>query len=1005
MIGQRPPIDLDAVRARLSSARGPEYWRGLEEIAATEEFRDFLAHEFPENAEQWGADAVSRRRFLQLMSASLALAGLSACTRQPEEKIVPYIEQPEEIVPGRPLFFATALPWRGHAMPVLVESHMGRPTKIEGNPQHPSFPAGGTDAFMQASVLNLYDPDRAQVVTHAGTIASWEAFVAALGPVLAAQRASGGAGFRLLTGTVTSPTLGAQIQALLADFPSARWHRWDGIPSDASRAAARAAFGRDVAYRFRFDRARVVLSLDSDFLCGDPGSVRYAADFASGRRIRRDRMELSRLYAAECTPTLAGAAADHRLGIRPSVVPALAAAVAAAVGAGGAGAAALPADAASGLPAGARKFAAAAAKDLAAHRGASLVVAGDGQPAEVHALAHAINRALGGAGTTVEYTEPVEVDPVVQLDSLKDLVGEMNAGHVELLVVFGGNPVFTAPADWNFRQALMKVRTAVRLGFWEDETSEWCRWNVPMTHALETWSDARAFDGTVTIAQPLIAPLYQGKSEHELVAALAGDPDRTSHDIVKEYWSGRHAGGDFDAFWRKSIHDGFVAGTALAPLTPPASGSVAAPPAAAESGGLEVIFRPDATIWDGEWANNGWLQELPKPLTRLTWDNAALVSPATASRLGIASEDVVSVSAGGRSVKAPVLVLPGQPDDTVTLPLGYGRRRTGSVGRETGFDAFSLRTSGALWSVSGAAVTKTGASYRLASTQLHNTMDGRNLVRAATLGRFRGDPEFAKKLGENPERNDSLYPAFPTELPGSEPAWGMAIDLNTCIGCAACVVACQSENNSPVVGKEQVLRGHEMHWLRIDRYYQGGLENPKTYFEPVLCMHCEKAPCEIVCPVGATVHSPEGLNEMIYNRCVGTRYCSNNCPYKVRRFNFLQYSDTKTPSLRLQKNPDVTVRSRGVMEKCSYCVQRISTARIEAEKKNAPIRDGDVKTACQQACPAGAIVFGNIHDRTSRVAAMKAEPLEYGLLADLNTRPRTTYLAKVWNPNPELGSE
>ncbi|HET9795511.1 MAG TPA: TAT-variant-translocated molybdopterin oxidoreductase [Thermoanaerobaculia bacterium] len=994
-MSERPPIDLDAVRAKLAASAGPEYWRGLEELAETPEFQDLLAHEFPENAEQWGADPVSRRRFLQLMSASLALAGLAACTRQPEEKIVPYIDQPEEIVPGKPLFFATAVPWRGYAMPVVVESHMGRPTKIEGNPGHPAVPAGGTDAFTQASILNLYDPDRAQVVKHAGTIASWESFVAALAPLLDAQRASRGAGFRLLTGTVTSPTLGAQIQALLSAMPAAKWHRWDGIPGDAARAGARSAFGRDVASRYRFDRARVVLSLDSDFLCGDPGSVRYAADFASGRHARRDRADLSRLYAVEATPSLAGAAADHRLAARPAVVGGIAAAVAAAVGAGGAGAAGLPPEAA--------KFAAAAAKDLAAHRGASLVVAGEGQPPEVHALVHAINGALGNAGTTVEYTDPVEVDPVVQLDSLRDLVGEMNAGHVQLLVILGGNPVFTAPADLDFRKALTKVPSAVRLGFWEDETSEWCRWNVPMTHALETWTDLRAFDGTITIVQPLIAPLYQGKSEHELLSALAGDPDRTSHDIVKDSWSGRHAGADFDGFWRKSLHDGFVAETALPAIVVSASARPAAAAAAPPPSGLDVVFRPDPTIWDGEWANNGWMQELPKPLTRLTWDNAILVSPATAARLGVASEDAVSVSAEGRSVRGPVLVLPGHPDDALTLHLGYGRRRTGTVGRGAGFDAFALRGSEALWTLSGASVAKTGGTWRLASIQLHNTMDGRHLVRAATVEKFRADPEFAKRLAEDPEKSDSLYPAFPTELPGKDPAWGMAIDLNTCIGCAACVVACQAENNSPVVGKDQVLRGHEMHWLRIDRYYQGGLENPKTYFEPVACMHCEKAPCEVVCPVGATVHSPEGLNEMIYNRCVGTRYCSNNCPYKVRRFNFLQYSDAKTPSLRLQKNPDVTVRSRGVMEKCSYCVQRISSARIEAEKTNAPIRDGAIQTACQQACPAGAIVFGNVHDRESRVAAMKAEPLSYGLLTELNTRPRTTYLAKIWNPNPELG--
>ena len=995
------PLDLDAARARLAAKSGPEYWRGLEELASTGEFRDFLAHEFPENADQWGGSGVDRRRFLQLMSASLALAGLAACTRQPEEKIVPYIDQPEDLVAGKPLFYASALSWRGYAAPVVVESHMGRPTKIEGNPEHPAFPAGGTDTFMQASILNLYDPDRAQVVKHEGTIASWEAFVAVTGPLLEMQKRAGGAGLRILTPPVTSPTLADQIRKLLAMYPSARWHRWEATSRDAVRAGAIAAFGRPTSLRYRLDRAKVIVALDSEFLCGEPASVRYAADFASGRRIRKARMELSRLYAAECTPGLVGAAADHRVAVRPSLVPALARAIAAAAGvSGGGGNAALPEPL--------RRFAESAGRDLAGSRGASLVVVGEGQPAEVHALAHAVNRALGASGATIEYTDPVEADPVLDLDSLKALVDDLNAGEIELLVIVGGNPVYDAPADLDFRSALRKARTSARLGYWEDETSEWCHWNLPMTHPLETWSDPRAFDGTVTIAQPLIAPLYQGKSELELVAALSGEPDRTSHDIVREYWSAKRSEGDFETFWKKSVHDGWVADTALAPREGGGGSSsvaAAATSTAATDSALEIVFRPDPTIWDGAWANNGWMQELPKPLSRLTWDNAAFVSPATATNLGVGDEDTVTLALGGRTVRAPVFVLPGQADGTVAVHLGYGRRRTGTVGRGTGFDAGALRTSGALASAAGLVVTRAGGRWRLASTQLHQTMDGRNLVRAAVLERFRRDPDFAKALGENPEKSDSLYPTFPNELRGARPAWGMAIDLNTCIGCAACVVACQAENNSPVVGKEQVTRGREMHWLRIDRYYQGGLENPKTYFEPVLCMHCEKAPCEVVCPVGATVHSTEGLNEMIYNRCVGTRYCSNNCPYKVRRFNFLQFSDAKTPSLKLLRNPNVTVRSRGVMEKCTYCVQRISAARIEAEKAERPIRDGEIRTACQQACPAGAIVFGDVHDPDSNVSKTKAEPLEYGLLTDLNTRPRTTYLAKIWNPNPELGGE
>ncbi len=653
-MNERRPIDLDAARAKLSAAGGPEYWRGLEELAETDEFRDLLAREFPENAEQWAADPVSRRRFLQLMSASLALAGLAACTRQPEEKIVPYIDQPEEIVPGKaPLLRdGRALARPRDARP-RGEPH-GPTDEDRGKPAAPVVSRGGTDLFMQASILNLYDPDRAQVVKHEGTIASWESFVAALAPLLAAQRASGGAGLRLLSGAVTSPTLGAQIQSLLAAMPAARWHRWDAIPGDARRVFARTAFGRDVACRFRFDRARVILSLDADFLCGDAGSVRYAADFASGRRARRDRSDLSRVYVVESTPSLVGASADHRLAARPAVVGAVAAAVAAAVGAGGGGAPDLSPEAA--------KFAAAVAKELSAHRGASAVVAGEGQPPEVHALAHAINRALGNVGTTVDYTEPVEVDPVVQLDSLKDLVGEMNAGRVQLLVILGGNPVFTAPADLDFRSALRKVPGTVRLGLWEDETSEWCRWNVPLTHALESWSDSRAFDGTITIGQPLIAPLYQAKSEHELLAALSGAPDRTSHDVVKEYWRAAARRGRFRRVLAQ-VAPRRVRRRYGAPRDRRSGGGTggALRRFRGSGSGLDVIFRPDPTIWDGEWANNGWMQELPKPLTRLTWDNAILVSPATAARLGIAPQDVVSVA--GRDDRSAVRCRssPGSP--------------------------------------------------------------------------------------------------------------------------------------------------------------------------------------------------------------------------------------------------------------------------------------------------------------------------------------------------------
>jgi MoCo/4Fe-4S cofactor protein with predicted Tat translocation signal len=1002
-------IDLRAIRARLESAQGRDYWRSLEEVGGTPEFQDYLAHEFPENADTW-TDPVSRRSFLQLMGASFALAGLAACGRQPIEMIVPYVDQPENLVPGKPLFYATAFTHRGYGLGVLAESHMGRPTKIEGNPQHPAS-LGATDALAQASVLTLYDPDRSQVVRGQGLIGTWDGFVNAATVALAERRLHKGEGLRLLTGTVTSPTLAAQIATLLEQYPAARWHQYEAVSRDAVRAGARLAFGADLEVRYDFTRADVILTLDSDPLFEAPGSVRYARDFAERRRVRKGgTASMNRLYAVESSPTITGAMADHRLPLRAGRIEAVARAVAAGLGVAGAAAAA----AAAGGPfaPGEQRFIDAVTRDLRAHRGAAVVVPGETQPPVVHVLAHLINQVLDGAGRTVLYTDPVEARPLDQTASLRELADDMQAGRVAMLVIAGGNPAYDAPADLDFAGRLAQVPLRVHLGLYEDETSELCHWHLPETHPLETWSDVRAYDGTVTIQQPLIAPLYDARSAHQLLGALLARADKSSHDEVKEYWSRRHGRKDtFEAFWRTSVHDGVVAGTALAPRTvtvrdgalararaarPAAVGGAASEAAAAA--GLEVLFRPDPTIGDGRYANNGWLQELPKPLTKLTWDNAALLSPTTAERLALQTGDVVELRRAGRKVKAPVFILPGHADEAVTVHLGYGRRRTGRVGSGAGFDAYRLRTSEAPGFSGGLELRKTGATQALATTQHHQSMEGRRLLRVGTLQEFRHDPGFALEAGHDPDPALTLHPPYTTD----GPSWGMAIDLGACIGCNACVASCQAENNSPIVGRDQVLRGREMHWIRIDRYYNGDLDNPGTYHEPVLCMHCQNAPCEPVCPVGATVHSTDGLNQMIYNRCVGTRYCSNNCPYKVRRFNFLQYSDVTTPSRKLGYNPDVTVRNRGVMEKCSYCVQRISGARITAEKESRDIRDGEVVTACQAACPTQAIVFGNVNDPKSRVSQEKAQPLNYGLLTELNTRPRTTYLARLRNPNPEL---
>ncbi len=984
--GSGKPLDLAEVRARLSEERGPRYWRCLEELAESSEFVDLLQREFPRHATEW-PEGVSRRHFLHLMGASLALAGLSACTRQPTETIVPYVRQPEEIVPGKPLYFATAMTLGAAALPVLVESHMGRPTKIEGNPEHPAS-LGATDLFAQASVLTLYDPDRSQVLTHLDEVRPWTAFLGAIRSQLAIQKTTQGAGLRILTETVTSPTLAAQLEALLAAFPRAKWHQYEPVNRDSARAGARMAFGQYADAQYRLENADVIVSLDADFLAsGYPGFVRYAREFARRRKLVEGNKTMNRLYAVESTPTTAGAVADHRLPLSASEVENFAWSLAAALG--------LPAGAAPpGLP-----WVKAVAADLQQHRGSSLVIPGEQQSPAVHALAHAINQALGNVGRTVFYTDPAEARPVEQNESLRELVATMKAGQVEMLVILGGNPAFNAPADVEFSQHLAKVGVRVHLGLYHDETAALCHWHVPEAHYLESWSDARASDGTVSIVQPLIAPLYGGKSAHEVLAAFSEQPDQSGYDIVRAHWRKQRPAADFELAWRQWLHDGWVPGTALAEKALTARLPDPPPAAPAASPSLELIFRPDPSVYDGRFANNGWLQELPRPLTKLTWDNAALVGPAFAEQRRLKNGDLVELEADGRKMTAPVWIMPGHPSNAVTVTLGYGRRRAGRVAAGAGFDAYVCRSSRAPWRVPGVKLTPLGRNYALTATHGHHSMEGRQPVIAATLGEFSANPDFVHQRHHEPGPEMTLYP--PHKYEGN--AWAMSIDLNSCVGCNACVVACQAENNIPVVGREQVAMGREMHWIRIDRYYQGGLDDPQTFFQPLPCMQCENAPCEPVCPVQATVHSSEGLNDMVYNRCVGTRYCANNCPYKVRRFNFLLFADFETASLKLGRNPDVSVRSRGVMEKCTYCVQRINQARIGAEREGRPVREGDILTACQQACPADAIVFGNQNDKTSRVARLKAESRNYSLLAELNTRPRTTYLAAVRNPNPQLG--
>jgi molybdopterin-containing oxidoreductase family iron-sulfur binding subunit len=1041
---------------------GKQYWRSLEELADSPVFKEFVAREYPQHAEEWN-DPIERRTFIKLMGASMALAGLSGCVFQPPEKIVPYIKQPEEEVPGKALFFATAAPLFGASTPVLVRSNEGRPTKIEGNPDHPNNrpsdvsadvrvqdPRGfsATDIFTQASILGLYDPDRSQTLTYREDIRTWTSFVGEMRTALDEQRSKQGAGIRFLTETVISPTLGAQIKEVLQALPQARWHQYEPVNNDNARAGAVMALGQPVNITYRFDLADRVLSLDSDFLSVLPGSIRHAHDFMVKRRAIEEKKEMNRLYVVETTPSNTGAKADHEWCVKPSEFEGIARALAA--GSGG------------------PEWVAAVAKDLQQHKGSSIVIAGAQQSPVIHAIAHAMNSALGNIGKTVFYSDPLEVNPVDQRASLQDLINDIDAEKVELLVIIGGNPVYNTPGDLklNWTRLNKPKMKRVHLSLYKDETSQLCHWHIPQAHYLESWGDTRSYDGTVTIMQPLIEPLYDGKSPYELLAVFSEQYDRKPLEIVKAYWQQHWTGGvsqeqsagagaaagaraaqpaasptqnstsqpasvDFESWWRKTIHDGFVSNSALPSQTLTVQtgwANQAQTTTQAAAGGFEVIFRPDPSIYDGRFANNGWLQELPKPLTKITWDNVALVSPNTAQQL-IGTRDnggaihgrehyvpnIDLIDQNGNKVTAPVWIMPGHADGVITIFLGFGREFHGHVamggtGGPVGYNAYTIRTSYEPWFTNRLQVQRSTGQHMLATTQLHFNMEDpnfskeeREIVISETYEEFRNG-----KRPEDKREEPTIYgePYNYKDQAENAPnyAWGMAVDLNNCVGCNACTVACQAENNIPIVGKDQVMRSREMHWIRIDTYFKGfdPVKPEATYFMPVPCMHCENAPCEPVCPVHATVHSAEGLNDMVYNRCVGTKYCQNNCPYKVRRFNFFLYNDWDTPQYQLMRNPDVSVRSRGVMEKCTYCVQRIQAVKIQSEIEGRRAQDGEIVTACQAVCPTEAIVFGDVNDPDSRVSKLKASERNYSLLGELNTKPRTTYLSELRNPNPEI---
>ena len=1000
---------------------GKRYWRSLEELADTEEFRAWLHREFPREASLWDDRALDRRRFLHLMAASLALAGCAGgCSNQGEEKILPHVRATEGVVPGKAMQYATAMPLGAGSLGLLVTSRDGRPIKIEGNELHPAS-LGATDAWAQASILSLYDPDRSQTVMHLGEISTWEAFLAELRGALEPRSSAGGKGVFVLSETVCSPTLARQKRQFQKKYPEAQWIQYEPVNRDNAREGARLALGQDAAAVYDFTRAKTVVSLDSDFLCQGPGSVRYARQFMDGRKVRGERKEMNRLFVIESTCTGTGTAADHRLANGPADAGRFAVGLAQKIGVPDIDSI-VESQGPSTPDSSRERWVTAVARDLEENRKASIVLAGDQQPAWVHAVVHAINAHLGNHGETIRFVEPIEAEPANQYEALAKLVEAMKGGEVDLFVLLGGNPAYNAPGELGFADALLgltkKQKTTVRFGVYDDETSAVCRWHIPEAHYLESWSDVRSFDGTVSIVQPLIAPLFGGRAVHEMVSALTDTTVQASYDIVRATWQEQFET-DFDRRWRRAVHDGVVEGTAYEPISVAmkldakplrsAMGSFEGDDSA--SGTLQIAILADPTVFDGRFANNGWLQELPKPITKLTWDNAVLLAKATAERIGVKNEDVVRLRFGERTIEGPVWVVPGHPTDSVTVHLGYGRRRGGRVLAGSGFDAYPLLPASGQRIGRGVTIERVGVQTLLVCTEHHHLLEepdvltGRNIIHSGTLAEFLRDEHSVHAAAQHGEEHaHSLYPLY--EYKGLQ--WGMAIDMTACTGCNACVVACQSENNIPIVGKQGVSKGREMHWLRLDLYYEGEPDNPQAVHQPMLCQHCETAPCEVVCPVMATTHSAEGLNEMTYNRCVGTRYCSNNCPYKVRRFNFLEYNGQPEPVLKLLRNPEVTVRSRGVMEKCSYCVQRISAARIAAKINQVEaggelaIEDGTLQTACQQACPTEAIVFGNINDPESQVAKLKANPLNYGVLSELGTRPRTTYLARLRNPHTDL---
>ncbi len=1027
---------------------GPRYWRSLDELADTPAFREWAQREFPQGASEW-KDPVSRRHFAKIMSASFLLAGfgLTGC-RRPEESIHPFGKMPEGYVHGVPQNFATAMPDRSGAQALIVKSLDGRPIKVEGNPRHP-LELGGTNHWAQASLLNLYDPDRAIRVLKKGVQERRETALDALSAL--ASRAAGkrGEGLAFLLGASNSPSRDRLIATLREKYPQARWFFHEPIDF-GSPARAAALIRGDAAHglvpQYHLDQSKVILSLDHDFLGTEPDSARLIRDFARSRRIEKPSDEISRLYVVESLMSLTGANADHRLRVAPAHVEAVAAHLALAVlrkTSPSEAADLIQALAAIALPAGVKpEWIQECAADLLAHKKDAVVLAGHRQPELVQALAQAINRSLGSEGHTVKFLR----QPEPKGENLDALVKALREKQIQTLVLSGVNPAYTAPANLDWSAAQQLAETVVRLSYDEDETTPLCDWQLPAAHYLESWGDARTSDGTIVGVQPLIAPLFQGMTELEFLARIGKLEQVNPHEIVRDTLRKWITTGDFEVEWKRFLRDGFLAGSAAPSVDAPIRWAkvvdlvrAARVSEAPNKDRLEVVFQRSYSTDDGRNNNNGWLQEMPDPITKVCWENVVTISARTARELGVYFENpergklsvpTLKIELDGRSLEAPVWIQPGQADYTLGLALGYGRTKTGRVGKGSGYNAYQIRNSATLNAAGGVRATALSRKQAVSTTQDHWAMEGRAIVREANLEQFRQHPDFAQNmdLEAHLPKNGELYQHPHTKDPTMKGIhqWGMAVDLNTCVGCSACVLACQSENNIPIVGKDQVARGREMHWLRLDRYFSVSpndteLADPQVVNQPMFCQHCENAPCENVCPVNATVHDEEGLNVMVYNRCVGTRYCSNNCPYKVRRFNYFDYNQRPIDRLyegplapkgmpdllQMAKNPDVTVRMRGVMEKCTFCVQRIEQAKIAQKVKagasgDVRVPDGTIKPACAQVCPAEAIVFGDVADPASRVSRVKEQTRNYSVLGFLYTKPRVTYLARVRNPNPRM---